>query len=419
MDEMYKIAGIDVHKRMLAVVIADVVAEGEFRFERRKFGTGDSELKALCDWLAEEQVKEAVMESTAQYWKPVWRRLEGQCQLHLAQAQSNRAPRGRKRDYDDAERLVRRLVACELILSFVPTPEQRLWRTLTRNRHQLTRDRVRLHNQVEALLEDGRIKLATCVSDLLGVSSRRILEGLAQGETNPAALAALADPSLRATREQLADALSGAATLSRMHREVLRMFLERLELMEQHREQLDRSIASALQTHAEALERLAEVPGLGVNSGQQIIAEVGPQAATFDSREQLSSWVGTCPGREESAEVSKSDRSPKGNRVLRRVLNQAANAAVKTKGSVFQKLYQRWRSRLGHHKAIWAIAHKLCRIVWLILHEGVRYIEYGPTRDPQAAQKRINRLIRQLRLLGYQVMAPVTGITPLTAEAGG
>jgi transposase len=177
METAYKVAGIDVHKRMLAVVITDAAAEGEFRFERRKFGTLASDLKELAEWLAAEQVQEAVMESTAQYWKPVWRQLEGQCRLELAQAQSNRARRGRKGDFRDAERLVRRHVARELILSFVPNPEQRLWRTLTRSKQQLRRDRVRLHSQLEALLEDCRIKLASCVSDLLGVSSWRMLGG--------------------------------------------------------------------------------------------------------------------------------------------------------------------------------------------------------------------------------------------------
>ena len=210
MNEGYAIAGIDVHKSMLAVVVTEIAAGGEFHFERRKFGAMDSDLKALSQWLAEWGVREVVMESTAQYWKPVWRQLERQCVLHLAQAQSNQAPRGRKRDFPDAERLVRRHVAGELILSFVPDLEQRLWRTITRTKYQLTRDRVRLQNQLESLLEDGRLKLGTCVSDLLGVSSRRMLRAIAKGERDTTMLAALAEENLNATPEQLADAMSGA-----------------------------------------------------------------------------------------------------------------------------------------------------------------------------------------------------------------
>jgi len=168
MESSYKIAGMDVHKKMLAVVIRDVAQVGEFRFERRKFATGAMELPALAQWLAEQEVREAVMESTAQYWKPVWQALEGQCRRQLAQAHSNRAPKGRKRDFADAERLVRRQVAGELILSFVPDPEQRLWRTLTRTKQPWTRDRVRLQNQLEGLLEEARIKLSSHVSNPTG-----------------------------------------------------------------------------------------------------------------------------------------------------------------------------------------------------------------------------------------------------------
>ena len=164
--------------------------------------------------------------------------------------------------------------------------------------------------------------------------------------------------------------------------------------------------------HHEAVQRLAEVPGFGINSAQQVIAEVGPAAASFPSPEQLSSWVGTCPGREESAEVSKSNRSPKGNRMMRRVLTQVAHAAVKSKGSVFQILYRKMVVRLGHNKTIWAIAHRLCRLIWKILHQKVRYVEYGSRPNPQAVQKRANKLIKQLRSLGYQVQ-----VQPVTLQA--
>jgi len=164
MKSVYKVAGIDVHKMMLAVVVNDGSEPGEFRFEQRKFGTGNGQLRQLADWLVEQGVREAVMESTAQYGRPVWQQLEGVCQLHLAQAHSNRAPKGRQRDFEDAQRLVRRFVAGELILSFVPDAQQRLWRTMTRTRQQLTRDRVRLRNQMEGFLEDSHIKLSGQVS---------------------------------------------------------------------------------------------------------------------------------------------------------------------------------------------------------------------------------------------------------------
>jgi transposase len=411
MDSGYKVAGIDVHKKMLAVVVTDVAIVGEYEFERRKFGTGGAELEALVQWLSEQGVREAVMESTAQYWRAVWLALEPVCQLHLAQAQSNRAPKGRKRDFADAERLVKRHVAGELILSFVPDEEQRLWRTLTRSKHQLTRDRVRLRNQLETFLEDSRIKLSSHLSDLLGVSGRKMLLALAQGETDAAQIAALAGGGIRASQQQLGDALRAAAQLIPLRRQILKLFLDRLDLIENQIESLHKSLAGQLRTHQDAVTRLAEVPGLGADSAQQIIAEVGLRAAKFDSPGQLASWVGCCPGREESAEVSKSNRTPKGNCSMRRILCQSANAAVKAKGTVFQEQYRRLVPRLGHLKAIWAVAHKLCRITWKILHDGVKYEERSRKPDAQTIHRRIGKLVRQLRALGYplQPQAQLSG----------
>ena len=151
------------------------------------------------------------------------------------------------------------------------------------------------------------------------------------------------------------------------------------------------------------MQRLAEVPGLGVDSAQQIIAEVGAAAATFPSAKQLSSWVGACPGDEESAGVNHSHRSPKGNRHMRRILNQAANAAVKHKGSVFDIVYRRLKPRLGHNQAIGAIAHRLCRLIWIILHQAVRYEERGPAVKETSKRKRTMKMIRELRKLGYRI----------------
>jgi transposase len=412
------IAGIDVHKRMLAVVVADVSVEGEYQFERRMVSTSPAQLRALAEWLVEHEVEEVVMESTAQYWRPVWEALERYWQprrqqregagpmsgtLHLAQAQSNRGPRGRKKDFPDAERLVKRLVAQELTLSFVPDAEQRLWRTVMRRKYQVTRTRVQLQNRLECLLEEAHLKLSSLVSDLLGLSARRMLQALADGETNPEALAALADRRLRATPEQLCDALGACTTLHPVYRRLLTLTLEELRVIDDHLGQLDQEMAGLLRHHQAGVQRLAEVPGLGVDSAQQIIAEVGAAAATFPSAKHLSSWVGACPGDDESAGVSYSHRSPKGNRQMRRLLNQAANAAVKTKGSIFELTYRRLVPRLGHAQTIGAIVHRLCRLIWKILHQGLRYDERGPAVTQHRMQRRAAKMIRELRSLGYRV----------------
>jgi transposase len=412
-EEAMKIAGIDVHKKVLMVVVMDASAPEE-KPARRRFVTLPSELQRFRIWLQEQGVEEAVMESTAQYWRSVWLELEPHMRLHLAQAFSNRAPRGRKHDFKDAERLVRRLIADELILSFVPGGEQRIWRSLTRMKVQLTRDRVRLQNQMECLLEEMRIKLSIVVSNLLGASGLRILHALAQGESDPKKLAELGDDRLQCTEEQLVDALTGR--VQPMHRGMLALQLQRLQLIDQQMAQLNHMIAQAMNSHQDAVIRLAEVPGLGVDSAQQIIAEVGVQASTFSSAAELTAWVGTCPGKEESAEQNQSSRCAKGNKYLRRVLNQAAHAAVAKKGCHFQVVFRRLMPRLGYKSAVWAVAHRLCRVVWKILHEGVRYIEQGHEVGPREKKQRAHMLARALRKLGYEVtITPISQLAPKPA----
>ncbi len=398
----FMIAGIDVHKRVLMVAVADAsVGEGDVEFQCRGFGTTVGELKHLAAWLGERGVREVVMESTAQYWKPVWLALEGHFEQHLAQAWSNRAPQGRKTDFKDAQRLVRRQMAGELTLSFVPEAEQRQMRTLTRRRVQLNRDRVRLQNQLEALLEEMRIKLSSVVTDLLGASGRRILAALAAGQNDPEELAALGDARLKCTRQQMQDALVGP--VSPVLGKLLRMLLEQVEFLDRQMEELTQLTAETMRGWQDAVARLAEIPGIRTLAAQQILAETGPQAAAFPSAGQFVSWMGACPGREESAGVNRSGRCPKGNRYLRRSLCQAAQAAVRTNNSHFQTVFRRLVPRLGYTKAIWAIVRHMAEVIWKILHTGVHYEERGSTSTPQAIKRRIQRLTKELRDAGYTV----------------
>jgi len=389
----YRLAAVDVHKKMLAVVIADVAVEGNYEFERRKFSATPAQFQALAEWFVERGVEEVVMESTAQYWRPVWATLERYWKpvvqkregagpksgtLHLCQAKSNKGPKGRKNDYGDGERMVKRLVAQELTLSFVPDPEQRLLRTVTRRRYQLTRAKVGFKNQLESLLEQAHLKLSSFVSDLLGVSARRMLKAIAKGETDPAALAAMADRNLRATPEQLRDALGACAEMNGVFRRLIQMALDELDVVESHIEKLNQEAMELLKGQEEVVERVAQIPGFGVASALQVIAEVGIDATAFPSEKALASWVGVCPGNEESAGESQSTRSPKGNRHMRRLLNEAAQSAVKVQGGVFDVTFRRLLPRMGYKPAIWAIAHRLCRVLWIILHKRVRYEERGP-----------------------------------------
>jgi transposase len=405
-----KVAGIDVHKRVLVVVILD--SESPDRdCATAKFGTTSSQLRQLAAFLRAHEVRQVAMESTAQYWRGVWMELEAEFDLKLAQARSTQAPRGRKWDLADARRIAKRLLADDLTVSYVPPPEQRDWRLLARARVTMVEQISSLRGQIEVVLEQAQIKLTSVVSDALGVSGRRILKALIGGEQDPAVLSQLGHCTLRATREQLSDALCGRITLAQ--RLVLKLYLEQIEHIEQDIAVLEQELARQLSEHQAVVVRLCGMPGFSACAAQTVIAEIGPTAAAFASSGKLASWIGACPGQHESGGEPGSGRSAKGNRMLRRLFCQIAWAAAATKGSEAQRRYQRLVVRKGPQKAIWAVAHYMIRVTWRILHDKVDYIPPDTAfLNKRAIMQRTNRLAADLRRLGYTLT-----VSPLQPQA--
>ena len=240
------------------------------------------------------------------------------------------------------------------------------------------------------------------VTDILGSSGRRMLDGLIEGIEDPAELASRGDRRLHASQEQLADALSGH--LTQAQRLVLKLYLQQIDEIEEHITLLDQALGAALAAHQHAMECLCEIPGISVRTAQHIIAEIGPRAEVFQSAGKLASWVAICPGQQESAGVSVSSRSAKGNWMMRRTLSQTAWAAIATKGSEAQRRFRAWRPRLGTQKAAWAVAHYQLRVIWKVLHEGVRYRQPDTeSLNQRAVVARARRAIAELRKLGYNI----------------
>jgi transposase len=402
MESVYRvIAGIDVHKKMLAVVVRQTTDSG-IEYEQRKFGTTQLEISHLSAWLQQLQVSEVVMESTAQYWRPVWYGLEPHFRLHLTHPLKTRAPQGRKSDFRDAQRLADRWHSGDLEESFIPSAEQREWRSLTRTRVQLKEKLGVIRNQIEGLLEHGGIKLAAVASDIFGKSGWAMLESIAAGETDPAALVLLARGALRKKAEQLKEALTGR--MEPTYRFLLKLELEQATLLEKHVQDVNEALAKAMCQHVPVLNRLQKIPGIDLYAAEELLAEIGPTAATFPTAEHFASWAGVCPGSKESAGINYSRRSAKGNRYLRRLLAQIAWAAIHKKNSFFESLFARLRPKIEAKGAAWAVAHRIAKILWLLLHNGVEYQDRGTAPvDPRTLHRKFRRLMQEFGRHGIDV----------------
>ena len=404
MESVYRcVAGIDVHKKMLAVVVRRWSGE-QVAYEKRKFGATRAEITHLEAWLGSQGVSEVVMESTAQYWRPVWYGLEPHFRLHLTHPLKTRAPRGRKSDFRDAQRLADRWSAGDLEESFIPGSEQRAWRWLSRTRVQLKKKLGVIHSQVEGLLEQGGIKLSAVVSDLFGVSGWAMLEHIAQGQTDVEVLAREARGILRRKDGELKQALAGR--LEPVYRLLLKQHMDQVRLLRRQVEEINQTLAETMKQHLAALHRLTKIPGVDVYAAQELLSEIGPKAAAFASAEQFVSWVGVCPGSQESAGVNYSHRSAKGNRYLRRLLCQIAWAAIHTKDTFFAGLFARLKPRVEGKGAAWAVAHRIAKIVWLVLHQEVEYQEKGAAPpNERTLVRKFKRLLKEFRHLGLDVPA--------------
>jgi transposase len=396
---------------MLAVVVRRE-ENGQVEYEKRKFGTTRSEIEHLAAWLQKQRVEEVVMESTAQYWRPVWYGLEAHFRLHLCHPLKVRAPRGRKRDYRDAQRLADRWWSGDLEDSFIPGAEQRAWRWLTRTRVQLKRLIGVVRNRVEGLLEQGGIKLTAVASDPFGVSGWAMLKLLAKGETDVAVLAAEARGRLRKKEAQLQEALAGK--LDPVYRMLLRQNLEQVELLRRQIEEVNEALAESMKAHTATLVRMTKIPGVDLAAAQELLAEIGPGAAAFPTADHFASWVGVCPGSQESAGVCYSHRSAKGNRYLRRLLCQIAWAAIHTKETFFAGLFARLKPRIEGKGAAWAVAHRIAKVVWLLLHQGVEYEEKGSAPNPRTLVHKFRRLMKDFARAGLDAKSLVEQWDPAT-----
>ena len=399
-------AGADVHKDTV-VVCCRIEALGRVDSEVRTFGTTTRELGKLADWLDQKGITHLVMESTGVYWKPVWHLLEGHVELVLANAMHVRNVPGRKSDANDAQWLAELLAHGLLRGSFVPPDQVQEVRELTRTRKQMARLAAQNLLRIQKVLEGANVKVASVLTDLLGVTGRAILKALIKGETDPARLADLAQGSLKGKKPELVEALRGRVTDH--HRFLLALHLRTIEAAEKEVERIERRLSKLLKPLADQEARLTTIHGVSTTIAQVILGEIGWAMDRFASVAALISWAGLCPEMHESAGKRKRNRIRKGASWLKTVLVQAAWAAIKVKDSYLRAKFLRIKSRRGGKKAIVAVAADILQAAYFILRDGVEYKDLGPDHfERQDKNRAVQRHVKRLQALGYEVViAPV------------
>ncbi len=394
--------GLDVHKDSVTATVLVFGEAGEREVRKKQFGTHWKGLQRLGQWLRASKVERVAMESTGVYWKPVWNVLERSLPLVLANPHQVKNIPSQKTDRRDSE-WIADLLAHDLIRpSFVPPPEIRQLRELTRYRVQLTGDN-RVHNRIHKVLEDANIKLDTVLSDLLGVSGRAMLQAMVKGHCDPGWLADYARGSLRGKREQLELVLRG--DIRDHHRYLLGELLADLEFIESKIVRLDQELLRRMEPYQELVNRLCTIPGVEVLTAWTLIAELGADMSVFPDAAHAASWAGLCPSNRESAGKRLSSRTKKGKRWLRRALCQSAWAVTHKKDCYLTAHFYRRAALHGLKKAIIATAHQLLIIAYHLLCDRTVYRELGGDfYDQLHPQRTQNRLIRRLERLGLQVV---------------
>jgi transposase len=424
-------AGLDVHKKVIVACRMWTKRNGQVVQETSSFGTTTAELLRLLDWLGGWECTHVAMESTGEYWKPVYNILEGHVEVLLVNARHVKNVPGRKTDVGDAEWLADLLRHGLLRASFVPPRGQRELRDLTRQRSNLVRERAAVANRLQKVLEDANIKLAAVATDVLGVSGRAMLDAMVAGEADPTAMAELARGRLRNKQAELEQALTGR--VRDHHRFLLATHLSHIDFLDEQIRQFDQRIISHIEqqppvlttvsppqlvsalaeplelpegvlTWVEAVDLLDTIPGIDRRLAEVLVAEMGIDMSRFPSEHHLASWSGVAPGNNESAGKRRSGKTPPGNPALRKALVQAAHAAKRKKGCYLGAQYHRLAARRGKKRAIVAVAHSILVIAYHILSRQEPYRELGSNHfDERKRESVVNRLVRRLEKLGYQV----------------
>lgn len=369
-------AGIDVHQKNITVNTRIGEANVKPKLKNQTFETTTDALKACGRWLEHQEIDTVIMESTGQYWRPVWTILETfGFKMVLCNPRMIKAMPGRKTDRLDAEWLSE-LGRHDLITpSYVPTSAIRELRESTRFRkaigHEVTTYRNRVHN----ILQRSNIKLTTFVSDIFNGSGLKLMNLLINGEKiDLDVVAACMHGRMKHRPEQILRALDGQ--LSANDRQLIGIAMKQLNQYKTSLSELDALIEEQLKPFWELYLRLQTIPGVSMRSAITIIAEIGSDVETFESANHLASWAGLAPGNNESGGFVRRAGITHGNKYLKTAMVTAALGAKRRKEGGLKDYCYRLTARMGKMKAIIALAHKIIRIVYAMISEGSTFQEY-------------------------------------------
>jgi transposase len=393
--------GLDVHKREVQACLLRSTPGGTVRQEQRTFATMTDDLLALLDWLLAAGCTHVAMESSGVYWKPIYNLLDGHVEVLVVNAQHIKAVPGRKTDVKDAAWIAGLLRHGLVQPSFVPDRAQRELRELTRYRKSLVDERSAEVNRLQKTLEGANIKLAGVASDVVGASGREMLERLVAGQTDPALLAQCARGKLRRKIPELERALAGS--VGPHQRFLVARQLAHIDYLDATIAEVSAEIAQRLAPFEEEIALLDTIPGVGRETAEALLAEIGTDMGQFPSAAHLASWAGMCPGNHESAGKRKGGKTRKGSRWLRALLVVAAQAAGRTKKTALGARFRAVTARRGRKRAAVAIGHAILLLAYQLLTRREPYDDsrLQQTRTPRHASP--DHLVQQLRALGFAV----------------
>ncbi len=390
--------GLDVHKKSITACL--LTPKGK---EIKTFGTMTDDLLEMADWLVAEGCTHVAMESTGVYWKPIYNLLEGlEMELLLVNAKHMKAVPGRKTDVKDAEWIAELLRHGLLSGSYVPNRESRELRELVRYRQKLVQERASESNRIQKVLEGANIKLASVAKDILGKSGREMLESIIKGTEDSVELAAMARGKMKSKREELEKALKGL--VGEHQRKLLSIQMRHVKFLDEEVAALSEEIKERMRPFEKALAAIDEIPGIGLRTAEQIIAEIGVDMSRFPTADHLASWAGVCPGNNESAGKRKSGKTNNGNMHLKATLVECAQVIGHTKGTYLAAHYNRIAARRGSKRAKVAVAHTVLVIIYHMLKEGTSYQDLGGNYfDKRSETAIVHRMTKRLESMGFNV----------------